>query len=143
MVTLQTVADTLRASTNASRVTVRAPRHPGEPGTTLLAESLAPGVASMADAPQTGIAAAPTYTYLRTKRVPLLQDDCREDPLPPAMLTDTFHVGAQMLGPLLAGDDLIGTVSVHEVGRTRHWTEADLATLETAVVAVEGLIGLR
>ncbi len=132
---LTEIADMLRAATEASRVTIRGPRAVGEAGTALLAESLAPGIESMADASQAGIAEAATYGYLRTRRRPLLQSDCREDPLPPRMLTERYRVGAQMLGPLFDADDLIGTVSVHEVGRTRDWTESDLAALEKAVAA--------
>ncbi len=117
-------------------MTIRGPRIRGQLGTFLLAESLAPGIESMADAPQAGIDEAPTYVYLRTERRSLLQADCREDPLPPTMLTQRYRVGAQMLGPLLDGEQLLGTVSVHEVGRTRHWSEADASALERAVVAV-------
>jgi GAF domain-containing protein len=140
-VDLQSVADDLLAATRASRVTIRGPRHAGEVGTHLLAEALAQGIESMADAPQVGIAEAPTYVHLRTERRPLLQNDCREDPLPPAMLTERYRVGAQMLGPLLDGDELLGTVSVHEVGGTRVWSAADADALDAAVARVHGVWG--
>jgi GAF domain-containing protein len=136
------LAEQLLRATRASRVTVRAALVAGEPGTALLAEALAPGIESMADAPQAGIAEAPTYVYLRSKRIPLVQDDCSQAPLPPAMLTQRYHVGAQMLGPLLDpnGQDLIGTVSVHQVGHTRSWSGADRAALEETVAAVAEIL---
>jgi len=130
---LEEIAQRLRQTTHASRVTIRGPEAPGEVGTTLLAESSASGVESMADAPQAGIAEAPTYVFLRTELRPLLQDDCRDDPLPPRMLTERYGVAAQMLGPLLHDGNLVGTVSVHEVGQARHWTSEDAAALDTAV----------
>jgi maleate isomerase len=130
---LEAIAADLLVATGSSRVTIRGPRTPGEPGTFLLAEAVADGVESMSDSPQAGIAEAPTYRYLRTERRTLLQNDCTEDPLPPSMLTERYHVGAQMLGPLLNGNELIGTVSVHEVGRTREWTEEDRNALTRAV----------
>lgn len=133
---LNAIAADLLNATGASRVTIRGPRNNYQIGTFLLAESLAPGVESMADAPQIGIAEAPTYTYLRTERRSLLQADCRQDPLPPAMLTERYRVRAQMLGPLLDGAQLIGTVSVHEVDHARAWSEEDAAALERAVAAV-------
>jgi maleate isomerase len=138
---LQEVAARLLAATGASRVTVRGPG--GGSTTALLAECLAPGVPSMAGASQEGIVEAPTYVYLREQREPLLQDDCRDDPRPPAMLTERFGVGAQMLGPLLDGDALIGTVSVHQQGGPRHWTQHDRAALDQAVTEVQEIIRTR
>lgn len=133
-VTLAAVAADLRAATGASRVTVRGPASPDTPGTSLLAEALAPGVVSMADAPQDGIAEAPTYVWLRTHRVPLIQVDCAQDPLPPRMLTERYRVRAQMLGPLLDAEGVLrGTVSVHQEGRARQWTPDDVAALSRAV----------
>lgn len=135
--TLAAVASDLLDATGASRVTVRGPLAPGAPGTTLLAEALAPGIASMLDAPQEGIADAPTYLWLRRHRMLLVQADCSMDPLPPAMLTGRYRVRAQMLGPLLGADgELRGTVSVHQVGRTRVWTSGDAAALAAAVALV-------
>jgi GAF domain-containing protein len=136
MVSADRIAADLFDAVRPSRVTIRGAA-PGESDTTMLhAQILAPGAASMAGASQGGITAAPTYGWLREHRTVLIQDDCREDPLPPRMLTEEYGVGAQLLGPLLRDGDLVGTVSVHHEGGPRSWTPQDVTAV---LVAVERL----
>lgn len=135
---LVAIVEELRAATDSSRVTVRGPVAGSGSGTTiaLLAEDLAPGVASMVDGPQAGIAEAETYTYLRETHEVLIQPDCAVGPRPPESLTGLFGVRAQMLGPLVVGGELVGTVSVHDQRGTRDWSDADAAALARAVARV-------
>jgi GAF domain-containing protein len=129
---LQDIADRLRAATGASRTTVRG--QVGDDPVALLAESLAPGVESMADGQEPAkITAAPTYTALGQTRALLIQDDCvNAGPQPPRSLVERYRVRAQMLAPVLRGRDLIGTVSVHQQDVTRHWSRADITALKAA-----------
>jgi GAF domain-containing protein len=127
---LQRLVDRLRAETGASRTTVRG--QAGDDPVALLAESLAPGVESMADGQQpAAITAAPTYVVLRETKAILVQDDCvNEGPEPPRSMIERYRVRAQLVAPVLDGGELIGTISVHQQDTTRHWTQADIAALE-------------
>jgi GAF domain-containing protein len=151
MVTLREIAEDLFAAVGPSRVTVRGAvpaRSAGtspepettEPDTTeLLVELVADGVPSMAGTPRDEIPNAPTYLWLREHRRPLIQPDTSRDPLPPRMLTQAFGVGAQLLGPLFRGEELIGTISVHQMGGPREWSETEIQALTAAVARVRGL----
>ena len=130
----------LRTETGASRTTVR-----GQAGTdpvALLAESLGPGVESMADGQQPqAIVAAPTYVVLSQTRAILVQDDCvNQGPEPPPSLTGRYRVRAQMLAPVLDGAEMIGTISVHQQDVPRNWTRADIAALERAQADVTAIM---
>jgi maleate isomerase len=139
---LAEIVERLRLATGAARTTIRGPV-PGQATTSsLLAEALATGVRSMATAPPAGIEEAETYTYLRSRRRNLIQPDCTEEPRPPASLINVFHVTAQMLGPLLDGDRLVGTVSVHHEGGPRAWSAAEVDALDRAVAEVRRQWGL-
>jgi GAF domain-containing protein len=139
---LQAVADRLRARTGASRTTVRVTDAAGQP--VLVAESLAAGVQSMHDGPAPEITAAPTYVELERTRAILVQPDCRVDgPRPPASLIEHYRVYAQMLAPVLAGEAMIGTISVHQQDRTREWNEADIAALASAQSEVTTILATR
>jgi GAF domain-containing protein len=136
---LRRLTDRLRAETCASRTTVRG--RAGDDPVALLAESLAPGVESMADGQQPrAIVAAPTYVVLSETKAVLVQDDCvNEGPEPPRSLIERYRVRAQMLAPVLDGGEMIGTISVHQQDTTRHWTPADVAALERAQAAVTAI----
>lgn len=140
---LRRLVDRLRAETGASRTTVRGPAG-GDP-VALLAESLAPGVESMADGQQPAvITAAPTYVVLSETKAILVQDDCvNEGPEPPRSLVERYRVRAQMLAPVLHDGEMIGTISVHQQDATRHWTEADIAALKRAQDDVTAVLAAR
>lgn len=138
---LKSLTDRLLERTGASRTTVRA-RSGGDP-VALLAESLAPGVPSMRTLPPEPavVVAAPTYVVLAETRSILVQDDClTQGPRPPESLTGYFRVYAQMLAPVLDGGEMIGTISVHQQDTPRHWTEADIAALESTAAEVTSLL---
>jgi maleate isomerase len=137
---LQGLADQLRAETGASRTTVRG--RSGDDPVALLAESLAPGVDSMAEGQQPrAITAAPTYTVLRETRAILVQDDCvNEGPKPPRSMIERYRVRAQLVAPVLDGETMIGTISVHQQDTSRHWSRADIAALEQVQAAVTAIL---
>lgn len=132
---LQAVCERLLAATAASRTTVRLVDEDGS--ISLAAEALAPGVASMADGPQPAITAAPSYIALEKHRQVILQRDARTDPpAPPPSLVEHYRVWAQMLAPVIAGDRMVATISVHQQEATRQWGPPDRAALEVAQVQV-------
>jgi MFS family permease len=140
---LRPLVDRLRAETGASRVTVRG--RSGDDPVALLAESLAPGVESMADGQQpAAITAAPTYQVLSRTKAILIQDDCvNTGPRPPRSMTERYRVRAQMVAPVLNDGELIGTVSVHQQDTTRHWSPADIAALERVQAEVATVLAGR
>jgi maleate isomerase len=133
---LRALTDALLAATGASRTTVRLAVGDAPP-TLLVAESLAVGVRSMRDGPQPSIMAAPTYVHLQEHREILVQHDCITDgPAPPPSLIADYGVRAQMLAPILDGERLVGTVSVHHQCTTRAWTLEEIGALTQAQAAV-------
>jgi GAF domain-containing protein len=140
---LQHLVDELRAQTGASRATVRGRR--GDDPVALLAESLAPGVESMADGQQpAAITAAPTYQVLSQTKAILVQDDCvHQGPQPPRSMIERYRVRAQMVAPVIDGGQLAGTISVHQQDTVRHWTPADVAALERVQAEVTAILAAR
>lgn len=130
---VKAVAQQLFDAVRPGRVTIRGAA-PGEQDPTFLhVEVRASGAPTMVGAPQDGIPSAPTYLWLREHRAILVQNDCLDDPRPPRMLTDHFGVTAQLLGPLLRDGVLVGSISVHQQGGPRTWSEADVRAVAYAV----------
>jgi maleate isomerase len=101
------------------------------------AEAVATGVSSVASDTDLDQWSLATVQWLdRHKRI-LVQDDLSSTDLQvPAVLTDTWGVKAQMLGPIVQADRLVGWISVHQVGAPRHWSAEDEAALSNAVKRV-------
>ncbi len=135
------LAERLRREVGASRVTVRL-AHPTTNDVALLAEARGSEVRSMRAGATIDINAAATYRLIARTRGLLVQPDCRAgDPPPPATLMDVYGVLAQVVAPLFAGDELVGSISVHQVGRTREWSEQDLAAIARAGALVQRMVG--
>ncbi len=132
------VVSELLAKTNASRTTLRldVPER-GFHVNGVVAEALAPGVNSIAGETSLQQRQSQTATYLEKHREILLQNDCLTAELrPPKELLQIYGTKAQMMGPVVRGDALVGWVSVHYNPSTREWSAADVAALEAAVAAV-------
>lgn len=130
------IAADLLEATGSSRTTVRLIDHADN--LLLMAEVCAPGVESMGEGPQIDPRQFPTYLYLEEQQKPLIQDDCKNaEVLPPPSLTDHYDVAAQMLAPVMIDDAFRGTVSVHQQGHTRRWSETDKQALDQARREVE------
>jgi GAF domain-containing protein len=130
----ETLVHALRNYLASSRVTLRL-RRGGQ--VALVAESLAPGVISMRAGTQEDAAQFPTYQHLEHTRQVLVQDDLITDPIrPPQSLIEEYHTNAQMLAPITIGQDMIGVISVHQVGAGRHWGDDEIAALSAAATSV-------
>lgn len=124
------LAETLLQRLRASRVTVRL--HP-ERNMPIVAEALAPGVESMRGEQAIDQNAAATVRWVATHRATLVIGDARTgEPATPQPMIERYGLRAFMIAPLLDGDQLLGTVSVHVNGEPRDWTAADVAALEAA-----------
>jgi gluconolactonase len=137
----QALVDELLQRLGASRVTLRIDDVPGEVFP-VKAESLAPGVNSIAADRTIPIRESATFRWVERERRILVQDDILSSPIAPAAaLTGPYRARSQMLAPVFRGDDLVGLVSVHQVGELREWTPDEVALVEGAVGRVEAALG--
>lgn len=135
----QEILEDLLDSTAASRTTVRLDMpsqnfHLDK----VAAEALASGVRSLKDDTSINdLRKVPTYEFVEKERRILVQNDClTADPAPPPALIDFYGVKAQMLGPVVRDDRVIGIISVHYTPGPREWSEKDVASLQDALERV-------
>jgi maleate isomerase len=133
------VLEELREATDASRVTLRLDT-PGQLFP-VVAEVLAPGVNSIRDVTHIDLRAAKTFQFVEREKRMLIQEDCAagDHPAPPEVL-EVYRMKAQMLGPLVRDDRLVGVVSVHYAPSTRRWSASDVRALENAVARIQELL---
>jgi len=142
----QEILEGLLESTAASRTTVRLDMPSKNLHLdTVAAEALASGVRSLEeDTSINNLSKVPTYEFVERERRILVQNDClTADPAPPAALIDLYGVKAQMLGPIMLDDRVIGIISVHYTLGPRKWTEKDVAALQNAVERVRRTVEQR
>ncbi|KZT20413.1 Asp/Glu racemase [Neolentinus lepideus HHB14362 ss-1] len=136
------VMEALLGACAASRVTLRldVPRWNCHVDA-VCAEACARGVASLRLDASLNQRAMRTVQWLERTRAVLVQGDLAATEVePPKALVDVYGVRAQMLAPLVRGEEVYGWVSVHQVGRTRVWTEGEVGELRGAVERVEGIL---
>ena len=142
MARLDAILRALGRQVMASRVTLRldAPER-GFHVDDVVAEALTPGVRSLRHQTSIDQRAAGTIQWLERERRVLVQDDLRGvEPAPPPELVELYGTTAQMLGPLIRGDALIGWMSAHYNDGPRRWTAAEIVALEAAVSAVHQVL---
>ena len=129
------VLEDLLSATAASRTTLRLDLPDKDLHVDrVVAEAVAAGVRSIGDDSSIDQRALPTVMFLEEERRPLVQDDClAADPAPPQALIDLYGVKAQMLGPLVRDDRLIGWISVHYTLGSREWSDEDVEALREAI----------
>jgi GAF domain-containing protein len=129
------VLEDLLSATAASRTTLRLDLPEKDLHVDrVAAEAVAAGVRSIGDDSSIDQRALPTVMFLEEERRPLVQDDClAADPAPPQALIDLYRVKAQMLGPLVRDDRLIGWISVHYTLGSREWSDEDVEALREAI----------
>jgi GAF domain-containing protein len=129
------VLDELLRKTGASRVTLR--RGEGFPVTD---EALAPGVPSIRDERGVDMRTQPVAIEVTAGRQ-VVQDDSASaysDPAYQRMLGLYGGLAAQIVTPVLRDGEVAAILSVHQLGRTRTWTEAEIeACREAAEKAAE------
>lgn len=136
------LTERLRQATQSSRTTVRLVDADGD--LVLAAESLAPGVPSMATGPAVDPRLHETYVHLERTHELLIQEDCRvADVRPPPSLIEHYRVLAQMLAPVVLGEELRGTISVHLMDQTRTWSPESVAALDDARHQLEAVLAGR
>jgi len=130
----------LLASTGASRVTLRRDV-PGDvfPVTN---EALADGAASIKGVATPDMARQPVVLEVQQGRQ-VVQEDClaaSEEPHFRAMLELYGGLRAQIVTPIVRDGRVAAIVSLHQLGRTRHWTEAEIEAARDAARRVGELL---
>jgi maleate isomerase len=134
-VTVETLARRLREELQASRVTIRLGPRRDYP---VVAEATEAGVAAIAGDTSVPQASAATVRWVAAHLRTLAVDDVERSELrPPAALVDAYAIRAFIMAPIVHHGALYGTVSVHEVGRPRTWTAADVAAAERVATTME------
>jgi len=97
------------------------------------AESLAPGIPSLRPITSLNQRALKTCIHINETGKALIQPDTINAPIqPPKALMNAYGVKAQMLLPLMSGDEAGAWISVHYVPSTREWSEKDVEELHAA-----------
>jgi maleate isomerase len=137
---LTEIAEELLKKTAAGRTTVRLlDDTPGE--FPVVAEAVAPGVQSLKGQP---VVRRPSdnpgpLEYLESTKQLLAQEDVTTSPPVFPEIIDVYGVRAQMLAPILDGDEFIGLVSVHSI-EPRAWTKENIDALSAAALLVAELV---
>ena len=137
----QPIVDDLLAASAASRITLRLDT-PGD-NFPVHAEALAPGVASIAVAKLDQRNAPTARRLMETHDVLVQNDTLTADPPAPPELIKHYGTLAQMLGPILANDEVIGWLSVHENRGAREWQAHEVDALRTAMARVQAELGVE
>ena len=133
----------LLADSGASRVTLRRET----PGDTfpVVAEALAEGVPSIWDVHAPNMPGQPVVVRALAGQQ-VVQDDCvaafPDDEAFQTMLGMYGGMQAQIVTPIVRDGRTQAIVSLHQLGRTRSWTEADAARCRACADAVAALLGL-
>ena len=117
----------LLASTGASRVTLREDRP--DDVFPVTHEALADGAAPITGVVTPDMARQPVVLQVQQGRQ-VVQDDClasSEEPHFRAMLELYGGLRAQIVTPVMRGGRVAAIVSLHQLGRTRQWTEEEVA----------------
>ena len=132
---LDTILRELLDATSASRTTIRMDvPNMGFYVDDVVTEALSPGALSLKGVTSIDQRQAPTVKWLERERRVLVQNDFASgDPAPPPALIEIYGAKAQMLGPVICKDDMIGWISVHYTDGPREWQGKDIEALETAM----------
>ncbi len=139
---LDAILADLREAASASRTTIRLdiPEfniHVDD----VYAEALLPGVASLKLDSSLNQRSLATVLWLDEHRELLIQENCATaDVPPPKALMGVYGVKAQLLGPLVWHDRLVGWISIHHIPAVRRWSQQDINAMETALSKTRTLL---
>src|SRR6478735_3153495 len=121
------LSDLLR-DTRASRVTLRQDV-PGDYAFPVTHEALAPGAGSLREERTVDLRNQPVAIEVGAGRQ-VVQPDCAtayDDPAFQRMRETYGGLAAQIVTPVLRGGEVVGIVSLHQLGTPRDWTDAEIA----------------
>jgi GAF domain-containing protein len=120
---LDAIVAALRAELGVGRCTLRI-----APGFAVAHESCAPGVGSLIGETSVVLTGQPVVEAMLAGTPQVVQDDCAsasDDPAFQRMLGVYGGLAAQIVTAVRVGDELRGIVSLHQLGESRRWTEAE------------------
>ncbi len=137
---IDTILEDLRARTGANRVTLRQDL-PGDvfPGTH---EALGAGALPIKGVATPDMARQPVVLQVQEGRQ-VVQDDCRAASSEPHFRTMLELYGglrAQIVTPIVREGRVVAIVSVHQLERTRHWSDDEIDAARRAVEQIEALL---
>ena len=138
---IDAILSDLLASTRASRVTLRQ-AVPGEYAFPVTHEALAPGVGSLREERTVDLRTQPVALEVAAGRQ-VVQYDCAtayDDPAFHRMREVYGGLAAQIVTPVARDGDVIGIVSLHQLGAARQWTEAEIAACREAAARLVELV---
>jgi GAF domain-containing protein len=138
---IETALHGLLTESGASRVTLRQ-EVPGDYAFPVTHEALADGVKSLRDERTVDLRTQPVVRELQQGRQ-VVQDDCRaayDDPAFQRMLDAYGGLAAQVVTPVFDGGRLRAVVSLHQLGRPRHWSAEVIAAATRTAERVAGLL---
>jgi len=139
---LDSILSDLLAATGASRTTIRLDIPQLNIGVDdVYAEATAPGVASLKLDSSLNQRSLGTVQWLDQHKALLVQEDCiNAEVPPPKALMGVYGVKAQVLGPLVWRDELVGWISIHHIPGTREWSSGDLDAMRKAMADAKELL---
>jgi maleate isomerase len=136
---LSEIIERLLDQTSGDRTTLRLAGADGK--FAVLAEAVSSRGWRIAGETSVDVGKAETVRWLARELRPLIQDDLESaDPPVPRELIDLYGARAQMLGPLVRNETLIGVISVHRISGPGPWSEQEQAALAEAVAEVEAIV---
>ena len=141
MADIDTILEVLLRDLGASRVTLRQDV-PGDYAYPVTHEALAEGVLSLHRERTVDLRNQPVVRELLRGRQ-VVQSDCRtafDDPAFQRMLETYGGLAAQIVTSVLAGEMLVGILSLHQLGAPRTWTDADIAACSDAAARLGALL---
>ena len=127
--------------TGASRVTLRQDV-PGEYRFPVTHEALSPGVGSLREERTVDLSNQPVAIEVGAGRQ-VVQDDCAtayDDPAFHRMRETYGGLAAQIVTPVTDNGSVVGIVSLHQLGSSRSWTEAEIEECRAAAARVGELL---
>jgi GAF domain-containing protein len=138
---IDAILSDLLAATGASRVTLRQAM-PGEYAFPVTHEALARGVGSLREERTVDLRTQPVALEVAAGRQ-VVQDDCAttyDDPDFQRMREVYGGLAAQIVTPVQRDGDVIGIVSLHQLGAPRNWTAAEIAACGNATARLVELL---
>jgi GAF domain-containing protein len=138
---IEAVLQRLLTETGASRVTLRQDV-PGGYAFPVTHEALADGVTSLREERSVDLRTQPVVLELQKGRQ-VVQNDCRaayDDPAFKRMLGAYGGLAAQIVTPIFDGDRMRAVVSLHQLGRSRAWSDEEVAAASRAAERVRELL---
>jgi GAF domain-containing protein len=135
------VLKALLGGTGASRVTLRQDL-PGDYAFPVTHEALAPGVRSLRHERTVDLRSQPVALEVAVGRQ-VVQDDCAQafDDPPFHRMRETYGgLAAQIVTPVLAAGRVVGIISLHQLGSSRHWTGEEIEACRAAALRVGELL---